>query len=270
MEYSLRTKLIQKKLVIIAILFFAALVALLFVAPIPQDPAYHRFADARRFLGIANFGDVVSNVGFAIVGLWGLFRILGAATTPLFDHPMDSIPYVVFFLGVALIGPGSGIYHAGPDNATLFWDRLPMTIAFMAFFAAVIADRIHRRAGIFWLLPSLLMVGVLALVYWQQTELAGVGDLRFYGMVQFFPLVAIPVIIRLFPERRYTSGRSLVWVILWYAIAKVFEYFDKEIFDLLGGTVSGHSLKHLASAVAVYMIVDMLLRSVAEAGAQQT
>jgi hypothetical protein len=265
MEFSFRTKLI-----IVAILFLAALIAVLFVAPIPQDPAYHRFADARPFLGIPNFGDVVSNVGFPIVGLWGLYRILGPGTPHLFDHPMDSVPYVVFFLAVTLIGPGSGAYHAGPNNATLFWDRLPMTIAFMAAFAAVIADRIDRRAGIFWLLPPLLIAGVVSLIYWQQTELAGHGDLRFYGMVQFFPLLAIPVIIRLFPEHRYTRGRSLVWVILWYGIAKLLEHFDKQIFDLLGGAIGGHSLKHLASAVAVYFILDMLARSGTGRAEQQT
>ena len=256
MEFALRTKLI-----IVAILFFAVLIAILFVAPIPQDPGYHRFADGRPFLGVPNFGDVVSNGGFLVVGLWGLFRVWGKGKTGLFDDPLDAVPYGVLFAGVTLIGVGSGFYHAGPNNQTLFWDRLPMTIVFMAFFAAVIADRIHRRAGIVWLLPLLVIAGVLALLYWRQTELAGHGDLRFYGMVQFFPILAIPVIFRLFPEHRYTPARPLVWVILWYGAAKVCETFDREIFELLGGNLSGHSLKHLLAGIAVYWVLNMVARS---------
>ena len=249
------------KTFLVASLFVAAVIAISFIPPIPQDPDYHRFADGRRFLGIPNFGDVVSNGGFLVVGLWGLSRVLGPGKTGLFDDPLDALPYGVFFAGVTLIGVGSVAYHVAPDNETLFWDRLPMTIAFMALFAAVIADRIHRRAGIVWLLPLLVTAGALSLLYWRQTELAGVGDLRFYGMVQFFPLLAIAVIFRLFPEHRYTPAGPLVWAMLWYGAAKVCETFDREIFALLGGNLSGHSLKHLLAGIAVYWVLNMVVRS---------
>jgi len=39
--------------------------------PIPQDPNYHLFADNQSFFGISNFNDVVSNIGFDVVGLLG-------------------------------------------------------------------------------------------------------------------------------------------------------------------------------------------------------
>jgi hypothetical protein len=35
-----------------------------------------------------------------------------------------------------------------------------------------------------------------------------------------------------------------------YGLAKVFEFFDHGTFDLLGETVSGHTLKHLSAAAA--------------------
>jgi hypothetical protein len=41
-------------------------------------------------------------------------------------------------------------------------------------------------------------------------------------------------------------------------VAKVFEFFDHGISHLLG--VSGHTLKHLASAVGAWWIVRMLER----------
>jgi hypothetical protein len=101
----------------------------------------------------------------------------------------------------------------------------------MAFCSAVVADRIDAQAGNTWLLPVLVAFGLMSLVYWHWTESAGRGDLRFYGFVQFFPIVALPVVCWLFPENRYTAGRYLAWVIGWYGLSKVLEHFDKEVFS---------------------------------------
>ena len=60
---------------------------------------------------------------------------------------------------------------------------------------------------------------------------------------------------------RYTGGGYLAWIIGWYAAAKALEFFDAGTFDLLGNAISGHSLKHLLSAVATYMVLRMLLQS---------
>ena len=102
-------------------------------------------------------------------------------------------------------------------------------------------------------------MGIASLIYWHWSEALGRGDLRFYAFVQFYPMIALPVICWLFPEHRYTAGRYLVWVVLWYGLSKVLEHFDSEIFGLLGYTVSGHSLKHLAAAVATFVVLRMLL-----------
>jgi hypothetical protein len=240
-------------------LLVAGLLGLLFIDPIPQDPVYHLFADARSFFGIPNFNDVASNTGFAIVGVIGLFVIAGAKRRSIFIQRPDAWPYFVFFASVALVSIGSAYYHLAPSNVRLFWDRLPMSVAFMAFCAAIIADRIHNRAGNSWVLVLLVALGMLSLVYWQVTESQGHGDLRFYGFVQFYPVMLLPIVLWLFPVSRYTSGRYLGWVIAWYALSKVMEYYDNEVFDLLGHTVSGHTLKHLAAAAGAFVVLPMLL-----------
>lgn len=251
---------VQRIAALVAV-FIAAVVGLLFLEPIPQDPAYHLFADTRPYLGLPNFGNVMSNAGFIIVGALGLVTIFSRKDREIFEQPRDAWPYVVFFIGILMVGAGSAYYHASPDNQRLVWDRLPMTVSFMSLFAAFIADRIHRRVGILYLLPVLIALGLLSLVYWEWTETQGRGDLRFYGLVQFYPMVALPMICWLFPRSRYTDGKYLAWVIGWYGVAKVLEYFDAGLFDLLGNTISGHGLKHLLSAVATYMILRMMAQS---------
>jgi hypothetical protein len=231
-----------------------AAVGLLFVDRIPQLPGYHGFADQRTIWGIPHFGDVVSNAGFLLVGILGLKAVSG---TP-FDHPLDRLPYVVFFAGAIAVSLGSAYYHLAPGNFRLMWDRIPMTVAFAALAAAFTADRIDRRAGVVWLLPILALLGIGSVLYWYATQLQGNGDLRPYGFIQFGPMILLPLMCWLFPRRRYTHGRTLVWILALYGAAKTLETFDGPVADLISGLVSGHSLKHLAAAGAVYMVVPML------------
>ena len=118
-----------------------SLLGLLLVPPIPQSQTYHRFADQRTLLGIPNFWNVVSNLPFILVGALGLARVRGNLSASM------------FFLGVFLTGFGSSYYHWRPDDSGLFWDRLPMSFAFMATLAYVIEERIDERVGRLLLWP---------------------------------------------------------------------------------------------------------------------
>jgi len=229
------------------------------VPPVAQDPAYHHFADRRVLLRVPNFLNVASNLPFLLVGALGFVFLAWnrrSGGDDAFITPGARRPYWLFFTGIALTGVGSAYYHWRPDNGTLFWDRLPMTIAFMALLASVIGERIGRRAGALSLWP-LLIAGVASTLYWHLGEQRGVGDLRPYGLVQFGSIVLIPLILVLFPAR-YT-GTGYLWLsIAWYGLAKAFEYFDHGLFMRVG--VSGHTWKHLASAVGAYWILRMLER----------
>jgi hypothetical protein len=257
----------RQRLAVLVGVFIATVAGLLFIDPIPQDAAYHLFADARSVSGIPNYGDVASNVPLALVGGFGLWFVLRSQGAHLFDHPAERLPFVVFFIGLVLLSVGSAYYHLAPDNDRLFWDRLPITIVFMALTSAFVADRIHGKIGALWVLPILVGAGILSVVYWDWSESLGNGDLRFYGLVQFYPMVALPMICWLFPKARLTGSRYLAWMIAWYALAKVFEHLDGEIFELSANTVSGHSLKQLAAAVMALVVVRMLAASRSAAGA---
>jgi hypothetical protein len=244
---------------LLATLVGVMVVVTAFVPPVPQDPAYHHFADARPALGVPNFLNVVSNLAFLAVGALGLGFLArdarrggGAAG----GGRAERRPYWPFFTGVALTAVGSGYYHWQPDSGALFWDRLPMTLAFMALLASVIGERISGRAGGRLLWP-LLLVGGLSTLYWHATEQRGAGDLRPYGLVQFGTMVLVPLILLLFPAR-YT-GAAYYWLSFGcYGLAKVAEYFDQGLLRLTA--VSGHTWKHLAAAASAYWILRMLER----------
>src|ERR1700757_873114 len=114
----------------------------------PQPLSYHNFADHRSWLGLPNFGDVASNVAFAIFGIWGLwflFRLTPTEIATRFADRRERWFYIVVFFGMLLTAAGSSYYHLAPDNDRLVWDRLPMTIVFMSLVAAMIAERISVR-----------------------------------------------------------------------------------------------------------------------------
>ena len=220
---------------------------LLFTGPIPQDPAYHNFADQRPLFGIPAFWNVVSNALYVLIGFAGMILILAKPVPG--GLPGLKQNYVLFFAGVFLTGIGSSWYHWSPSNQSLLWDRLPMTIAFMAFFSAILGEYFSARAGKSVLWP-LIITGILSVIYWYLTEQAGHGDLRPYIAVQFLPMILIPAIM-LILDSGFKSNR-LVWCFLVaYLAAKITEYYDAEIFELV--SISGHTLKHLLSAGGVYL-----------------
>jgi hypothetical protein len=224
--------------------------------PIPQDPAYHRLADSRPWLGIPNALNVLSNVGFILVGALGLaFVMRPEGRGPAFREPGERWPYVVFFGGLLLTGLGSGYYHWEPGNARLAWDRLPLAITLMGLLAATIAERIGVKAGL-RLLGPLVLLAAGSVVYWHWTELRGAGDLRPYALVQFYPIVAVPLMLWWLPPR-YSRGGELLAAAATYAAAKVPELLDGWILSATH-VVSGHTLKHLLAALAGYWVLRML------------
>jgi hypothetical protein len=246
------------RLLLIAFLSVSAGIAVFSFPPVPQDQNYHMFADQRTMLGIPNFLNVISNLPFflfALIGLFVLQRQWQKEKQSSFVEKAAWLPYLLLFSALGLTGAGSIYYHLHPDNMSLLWDRLPMSIVFMSFCAAIIAERIDRTAGTISLFP-LIILGIASVIYWEFTEIQGRGDLRPYIMVQYYPMVAIPAIICLFPSA-YSGSKNLFGVFIFYGLSKICEALDAEIFSL-GQVVSGHSMKHFASAVAVFWIIRMI------------
>lgn len=222
--------------IILLLLLIISIGVLIAIGPILQDLNYHLFSDQSSCLNITNCWNVVSNIPFLIVGVIGLITIKNKA---------NMLAYHLFFIGVALVAVGSGYYHLYPNNETLIWDRLPMTVAFMGLFSVVLSEFIDMNFGKKALLP-LVSFGLLSIIYWVITE-----DLRPYILVQFYPIIAIIIILLCYKSKNHSIfGYWLL--ILCYGIAKFCEHFDTEIHQILH-IISGHSLKHLVAAIGIYL-----------------
>ncbi len=237
----------KKQLQLIYAISIIAVVTCFFIKPIHQDQEYHNFADSATLFSIPNFWNVISNLPFVIIGVIGLIKVMSIKEYPLKSN------FVVFFVGIFFTGFGSGYYHFNPNDTTLIWDRLPMTISFMSFLSIIIGEFIDSNKGKKFL-PSFLFIGMLSIVYWIFSE-----DLRFYALIQFLPILLILII--LFLSKKELAYKKYFWlIIVSYTIAKFLESYDDFIYSVTYKMISGHSLKHIAAAVGPYLFYTFVNR----------
>ncbi len=217
---------------------------LFFIKPIVQSESYHQFADEREIFDIPNFWNVTSNVVFLIIGIYGVWYLLKHT------HLKSQLHSLCFFIGIGLTGIGSTYYHFNPTTATLLWDRLPMTITFIAFFSAVMHEFVCEKTGKQSLIPFLFL-GILSILYWQMSN-----DLRFYVFIQFTPII-ITLFILITSSHTSSQKKWFWWIIVLYSLAKLAEQFDEFIFEKLV-LLSGHSIKHILAGCSGWVYIKYL------------
>jgi hypothetical protein len=248
----------NKRIVGAGLLAFAAATAavLLFVDPIPQPSAYYAFADNRSWLGIPNAWNVLSNLPFLLVGLIGLVAMVKNRESWLGRRVVDNAEhsiFVVLFFCTALLCFGSGYFHLLPDADRLAWDRYTVLLTMLPLSCAIVADRLDTRTA-FMLVGPLILLGIASVIVWQLTD-----DLRFYAFMQFFPMVAMLVLLIALPSR-YSHPRYLFLIMAVFVLSKAAEHFDRGIYAAFNGMVGGHALKHLFAALAMWYAFRWLSR----------
>ncbi|HHF7367370.1 TPA: ceramidase domain-containing protein [Legionella bozemanae] len=244
----------QDKIIAFLLIFTVVTTLILsLIPPIAQPLTYHNFADKHTLFFINNFSDVMSNLVFIIVGYLGLKTIYRPSKTQCELIPETKWAYLLGFIGTILTGFGSAYYHLHPDNVTLFWDRVPMGILLMSFFAAIFIERVHRSIGFYLLLP-LIAIATLCTLQWELSERWGQGDMRLYIWSQGYPLIMLVFILLFFPSP-YTRNYSITMGLILFGLAKLTEGLDKMIYHVTSKAISGHTLKHLLAAAAVYALV---------------
>jgi len=239
--------------------------AMLVHGVIVQPDGYHDFADHSSFAGLPHAADVLSNIGFALVGLWGGWRLAGQA-----GHPRLAagwFGYRLLLIGLVLTAAGSSYYHLAPDDVRLIWDRLPIAIACAGLLAAVRAEtvagsvargmaRIDARSEA----ALLALFAVASVAWWHFSNGEGQGDLRPYLLLQVLPIALVPLWQWLYGSDRQDRlhfGAALAV----YVLAKIAELND-HVFLAANGLLSGHTLKHLLATLAAWLIVRRLVQRV--------
>jgi len=225
----------------LALLTALAALALAVHGPISQWASYHQFADARPWGVLPHAANVLSNLPFAVIGVWALWRLAGQA---------GMWAWRLFAAAVTLTAIGSSVYHWQPDNAGLVLDRLPIAWACATLLCAFLAERVDARWANARSLGLALLVGSFAVAWWAVGEAQGQGDLRPYVFVQFLPMLLIPaaLVLNMQPVSPRALPASAWWTALaLYGLAKALEAADHNVLEALG-LVSGHSLKHLLAA----------------------
>ena len=216
---------------------------------LPQYANYHAFADQRTLWGLPHAMDVLSNLPFAIMGVAGLVRLHatperspGGAQRPL---------ATVFFAGLVITALCSAWYHLDPTNASLRVDRLGMVLAFAGLLGLAVADRVSARAGVCTSVVVLLL-GPPAIETWAiGANLLPWSVLQGGGML----------LLLLLAQRKPQCGAwdlPLNAVLAWYVVAKLLELADHPIYLLTHEWVSGHSLKHVAAAMAAWPLLALM------------
>jgi hypothetical protein len=217
----------------------AALVGFgLAVRPIVRTPTFHHYADARTWLGIPHAGDVLSNAAFIVVAVLAALRLRAGRSA-------DGFAWLAC-AGVAGIGIGSGSYHVAPSDALLALDWAPIVLALAWITAAVVADRHGRRAGVIALVVGTSAALVAVAIWYLGGGTTGGGDMTAYVTVQLLG-VALPLAVALSAPGRIPA-RHLAVALAGFLLARLFATRDASLLDAIG--VSGHSLKHVAAALA--------------------
>jgi hypothetical protein len=229
------------QLKLLYVISIIAIVAIFFIKPITQSQEYHNFADHIKLFSIPNFWNVISNLPFVIIGSVGVCSVLKHL-----EYYFLQQSYIWLFIGITLTGFGSGYYHYNPNDTSLIWDRLPMTISFMSFLSIIIGEFINDNFGKKSLYPF-LFIGILSIVYWVVLE-----DLRMYVLVQFLPILLIPIV--LFLSKSNLKLKKYFWLILTtYLAAKFLESYDLFIYSSTNKLISGHTLKHFVATIAPFI-----------------
>lgn len=227
---------------LIGALLVLVLTALL--APAMPAAAWHipHFVDDRTWLGVPNAGDVLSNLAFLAMGVWGTERLRARRDAP--------VGASWFFVGLILTCLGSGFYHLDPDAPQrLVADRLGMAVAFAGFLGIAASERISARAGEAVLV--LTMIAGLLAAWVARENLTPWVVLQFGGM-------ALAVGLAFTRPRPGALGVPLGGALFFYVLAKLLELGDVTLFEATGHIVSGHTLKHLAAALAAWPVIRAL------------
>ncbi len=235
----------KRELMLVAVML--GLLALAVFGPAIAQPAHqHTFADQRMWGGIPFAMDVLSNLSFALWGVAGglcLYALIKRIRINT-EHALAGL----FFAGLVITAAASSWYHLQPDDAGLAVDRLGMVVAFAGLLGLAVAGRISHKAGA-CMAAAMLFMGPLSMWFWLTS-----GNVLPWLVIQFggMALIVWMAVVKPVP-----GALAVRWgvVVAVYAIAKLLELADHQIYELTRHAMSGHSLKHIVASFAAWPVM---------------
>ena len=224
------------------------LILAIFLPSIQQNQNYHNFADKRVLFGVNNAFDTLSNLAFIIVGAFGLFNFYNNRYIKISNS--FSVILNLFFISIILTGLGSSFYHLSPNDFTLVFDRLGMSLVFASVLAMIAYLKISPRFGLHTL-AELLILAPLTVLIWTYN-----GNLTPYAVLQFGGIILLALTLLL--SKSQSQSPCFTSLIILYGVAKLVEFYDAQIFTLTQNLISGHTLKHLIAALAAIVFISPL------------
>lgn len=231
---------------------WGALLLLAFVGQVLNlfhlSSSYHSFADSNSVCGIHNGLNVLSNLSFAFAGLLACFHY--------WKNKVTDINLWIVALGAILVCFGSAYYHYTPSDHTLFWDRLPMSLVFsgILMYSIIELNLIPNIKNKIKFSLGYLFFSVICVVLWYAGSLSNTSILGPYVFLQFGGMALLMYMGYL----AYNRGnkdlyKKIAGVIVCYLMAKIFEHYDGAVYMLTDALISGHTIKHIISAIALYI-----------------
>ena len=214
------------------------------IGPIEQYAHYHDFADQKTWLSVPYGKDVWSNLGFLWIGFWGMWQLK--------RHRINVLSAYVSMAAMMLTAFGSAYYHVNPNDWTLIWDRLPISLVCAGLISSTITH-LKPTTKTMWLDTALIAVAILGVAVWHVN-----GDLRWYLGLQLWCVLVLPYWLM-----ASGTAKPIQWAMLaaifWYVLAKITESTDVWIWQHTQQLISGHTLKHLLASVALYEMAKAIV-----------
>ena len=239
--------MIAKRLYLISLLSLVVLA--LSYGPIPQPQNYHAFADDRVFWNIPNAFDVMSNLAIIYPGIIGLAFVHERRNNSVVSDDETSI-HITLFAGMILTFAGSVWFHLEPNDSTMLWDRLGMSIVIGSCISLMINDLWDRGLAGKIHIP-IVIASITSVLWWPVFD-----DLRVYFIIKHQPFIIFPILM-LFGVRIYDKISGYYWGLSMFILATAFEFADQAIFDATG-FISGHTLKHIAAGIGLWFLMTMV------------
>lgn len=235
----------KRKPMLVAVVL--VLLAFAVFGPVIAQPGHqHAFADQRMWGGIPFAMNVLSNLSFVLWGVAGglcLHALIKRIRTNT-EHVLTGL----FFAGLVVTAAASSWYHLQPDEAGLAFDRLGMVVAFAGLLGLAVAGRISHKSGA-CMAAAVLLLGPLSVWFWFTS-----GNVLPWLVIQFggMALIVWMAVIKPLP-----GALAVRWgvVVAVYAMAKLLELADHQVYELTRHAVSGHSLKHTVASFAAWPVM---------------